>query len=240
LRVEACELKSLRIGSIVEGPSSKIGQVPRQIGILEMRGSTEDRDAWRLEERRKEERYRLILRAGLLEQAGKTSFCLVKNISTTGVQLKVYARPILDGNVTLHVADEHSVAGRIAWVCGDSVGMMLSEELDAPTLLRVQQKLRAKRRRAVPRLRLEASAVLRTGGRVLRATLRDVSSLGAKVSTGANLQAGDRTIVELANLPAISAYVRWVHQGQVGLAFETPIPMQIIAHWIDGRARVIP
>jgi hypothetical protein len=238
--VEVCELKKLRIGSIVEGPSRKTSQVPRQIGDLQMRGSTEDRDAWRLEERRKEARYRLILRAGLLEQAGKTSFCLVKNISTTGVQLKVYARPIIDGNVTLQVADEHPVTGRIAWVCGDSVGMMLSEELDAPTLLRVQQKLKAKRRRAVPRLSLEASAVLRTAGRALRATVQDVSSLGARVSTGANLRTGDRTIVELTGLPAISAYVRWVHEGQVGLSFETPIPMQIIAHWIDGGLRLIP
>src|SRR5690349_19146328 len=102
-----------------------------------MRSSTQEVDAWRLEERRKESRFTLILRAGLLEHAGRTSFCLVKNISSTGVQLKFYTQPVLDGEATLRVADEQPVAGRIAWISGDIAGMSLREELDAATLLRV-------------------------------------------------------------------------------------------------------
>src|SRR5690349_22257658 len=150
-----------------------------------MRGSREERDAWRLEERRREARYTLILRAGLIEQAGRTLFCLVKNISTTGVQLKVYTHPILNTEAALHVADEQPVTGRIAWIRGDSAGMTLTAQLDTATLLRVQQKLKPNKRRAVPRMRVEASALLRTGGRVLHGTVRDLSSLGARVSARA-------------------------------------------------------
>lgn len=205
-----------------------------------MRRSTGELEAWRLEERRKEARYTLILRAGVLEQKGKTSFCLVKNISTTGVQLKVYARPELDADASLRVADEQPVTGRVAWINGDVAGISLHEELDAATLLRVQQKLRPNKRRAFPRISIEASALLRFHGRVIRADVHDISSLGARLRSSSSLAVGDRTIVELADLPSIQAYVRWVDGEEAGISFDTPIPMQIIATWVEGRSRVGP
>lgn len=200
------------------------------------RKSADEQDDWRLEERRKEMRYTLILRAGIVEQNGKTSFCLVKNISATGVQVKFYAQPILDAQASLRVADEQPVTGHVAWIKGDIAGIRLDEELDAATLLRVQQKLNPNKRRAFPRMSIEASAVLRTGGRVFRAHVHDISSLGARVRAPSGLGAGVRTIVELADLPAIHGYVRWTDGDEAGLAFETPIPIQIIARWIEARA----
>src|SRR6476469_2139178 len=88
-----------------------------------LRKSCKGSDAWRLEERRKETRYTLILRVGVLEQAGKSSLCLVKNISSTGIQLKIYSQPIIDASGSIRVADEPAVRGRILWVKGDTAGM---------------------------------------------------------------------------------------------------------------------
>lgn len=204
-----------------------------------MRSSIQGQRAWRLEERRKEARYTLVLRAGVLEQHGKTSFCLVKNISTAGVQLKAYSQVLLNRDVSLRISDEQPVTGSVAWINGDIVGISLHDELNGATLLRVQHKLRPNRRRAFPRMSVEASALLRTGGQVHRASVQDISSLGARVRGDAKLSTGDRTIIELADLPSIYAYVRWVDGKDVGLAFETPIPINIIAHWIEGRPRVI-
>ena len=45
-------------------------------------------------------------------------------------------------------------------------------------------------------------------------------------------------MVEFTGLPSLNAYVRWSDGEQSGLIFETPIPMQIIAHLIEGRTRV--
>ena len=189
----------------------------------------------RHEDRRKEARYMLVLRAGVLKQKGRTSFCMVKNISTTGVQLKTYAAPILHAKATLSVADEQPVSGRIAWIKGDTAGISLDRELDSETLLRVQQKLRPDKRRSIPRIDVEASAQLRTGGRILRATVLDISSLGARLRADTKLHLVDRVLVEFADLPSISAHVRWVHDGEIGVALDTPIPMQIIAQWLEGR-----
>lgn len=219
-------------------PIPKSGTIPRQKGMKSMRSSAKEIDSWRLEERRKERRYTLILRAGLLEQQGRTSFCLVKNISSTGIQLKVYNRPAL-GAASLRVADEQPVAGRLIWIKDDSAGIGFYEELDPATLLRVQQKLRPTKRRALPRVRVDARALLRICGSALRATVCDISNLGARIRVNAKLKPGDRATIEFPDLPSIGAYVRWAEDDEAGLAFETPIPMHIIANWIQGRARPV-
>lgn len=203
-----------------------------------MRNSKIELDSSRLKERRKQSRFTLILRVGVLEQYGKSSLCLVKNISSTGVQLKCYARPVVEGYATIRVADETPVPGRIIWLDGDVAGMSFDTELNAEALLRVRQKLRPQRRRSTPRVTVEASACLRTGGRICGAVVCDISSMGARVRTPSPLAPGDRAIITLADLPSLDAYVRWTSGDEAGLVFETPIPMQVIAHWIEGRVRL--
>ena len=203
-----------------------------------MRGLSSDLEAWRLEERRKEKRFTLILRVGVLEQMDKVSLCLVKNISSTGVQIKFYTHPIVGNEATIRVADEPSVKGHVVWIKGDVAGLSFDEELDAARVLRVRQKLGPNRRRSVPRVSVNASATLRTGGRTRHATICDISSLGARIRTSSNLAEGDRAVISFAELPPISAFVRWCDGNEVGLAFETPIPMQVIARWIEGQLKL--
>lgn len=193
------------------------------------------RDDWWLTERRKEARYTLILRVGVLEQNGKSALCLVKNISSSGVQIKCYARPIVGAEASIRVADETPLQGRVVWMDGDTAGISFDQDLDSSALLRVQQKLRPNRRRTTPRVNVKAAACLRTGGRIYRAAVCDISSMGVRIKTTSSLNPGDRAIVTLDDLPSLESYVRWSHGDEAGLIFEAPIPMQIIAEWIDGR-----
>ena len=193
----------------------------------------------RLNERRGQARYTLILRVGVLEQYGKSSLCLVKNISSSGVQLKCYSRrPVVGGHASIRVADETPILGRIVWLEDDITGMGFDQELDAEALLRVRQKLGPARRRSTPRINVEASACLRTGGRILHASVLDISSMGVRIRTSSPLVRGDRAIITLSDLPAVDGYVRWSSDGEAGLVFETPIPMQVIAHWLEGRSQL--
>jgi hypothetical protein len=203
-----------------------------------MRNEAAGREPARSEERRKERRQTLVFRIGVLEQQAKSSLCVVRNISSTGVQFRFYTPPIVDAPASLRVADELPVAGRILWIKGDNGGMNFDEALDTTALLRVQQKLGPGRRRSTPRVAIEASATLRTGGRTYRASVHDISSLGARVRTSSALNPGDRAIVTFPDLPWFNAYVRWSDGEESGLTFETPIPMAIIAKWIDGRLKL--
>lgn len=204
-----------------------------------MRNSQAKRDLPRLNERRGQARHTLILRVGVLEQYGKSSLCLVKNISSSGVQIKCYSRrPVVDGHASIRVADETPIQGRIVWLDDDIAGMGFDHDLDADALLRVQQKLGPARRRSTPRINVEASACLRTGGRIFHTSVLDISSMGVRIRTSSPLVRGDRAIITLTDLPGVDAYVRWSSDGEAGLVFETPIPMQVIAHWLEGRSRL--
>jgi hypothetical protein len=207
----------------------------RITGEVDVRRLLNERDAWRLEERRKEARYTLILRVGVMEQDGKSSICLVKNISSTGAQVKVYTAAVADTKVALRVADEPPVHGQLVWLKEGIAGISFDDELDAATLLRVRQKLKPNRRRAMPRVAVHALAMLRAAGQTSSARVRDISSGGARVRARTTLMPGDRAMVSLDGLPTLSAYVRWNNGEECGVAFDTPIPMQIIATWLEAR-----
>jgi PilZ domain len=205
-----------------------------------MRSSSESVENWRLTERRKEARFKLILRVGVLEQGGRSALCLVKNISSSGVQLKCYARPVIGAAASLRAADEAPLHGRLLWMEGDVAGMSFDHELGGAALLRVQQKLRPHRRRTTPRVNVRAAACLRSGGRIYPAAVCDISSMGARIKTTSPLKAGDRAVISLGDLPSLESFVRWTDGDEAGVIFETPIPMQIIANWIDGRIPLTP
>lgn len=203
-----------------------------------MRNHSSDQSDWRHQERRNGQRFTLILRVGVLEQGGKSSLCLVKNISSTGAQIRIYARPTIGQPASIRVADEPSVDGHVVWVKGETAGLSFDEEMDGVRLLRVREKLGPNRRRSVPRVSVNSPATLRTGGQIRRATIFDISSQGARVRTSTTLLAGDRAVVGFSGLPEMSAYVRWSNGVEAGLAFERSIPMQMIADWIEGQLRL--
>ena len=128
-----------------------------------MLSSSDSVESWRFAERRKEARFKLILRVGVLEQSGRSSLCLIKNISSSGVQLKCYARPVVGAAASLRAADEAPLQGQLLWMEGDTAGMSFDQELGGAALLRVQQKLRPHRRRTTPRVSVRAAACLRSG-----------------------------------------------------------------------------
>lgn len=189
-------------------------------------------------ERRSVKRETMILRVGLLSHGDRSTFCLVKNISPTGAQVRPYGRLPEGGVVALRVGDEDAVAGRLAWIDADLAGIEFDSPLEATTLLRAVQKLASAKRRSTPRVKAAAKVLLRTGGRNYPAELRDVSAMGARVRSLRDVCLGPSVMVTLPDLPTIKAFVRWKDELELGLVFESPLPMQLIAQWMSERVRV--
>lgn len=189
-------------------------------------------------DRRAEKRETMVLRVGLLEAAGKSAFCLVKNISSAGVQVKLYGSIAAGCEVLLKVGDEGALRGRLIWAREDIVGIKFEHSLDPSTLLRVTQKLASSSRRSSPRVNAPARAILRTGGRTLSAELCDISVSGAKIRTQKAIKPGPSVLLTLPGLPTIRAHVRWAQDDELGLFFDCPLPIQIIASWLSERVRV--
>ena len=189
-------------------------------------------------DRRADERPTMVLRVGLLESVGKSSFCLLRNISPNGVQVKLYS-PLSEGSdVTLRVGDEKTLEGRIAWVRNGLAGIAFKNTLDATTLLRVRQLAMPQRRRASPRAQASGFAILRTGGQEYSAKLCDISASGAKILTARSVEPGRTAVLLLPQLPALEAFVRWTQGQDTGLIFKTPIPIQVITDWLVDQHHI--
>jgi hypothetical protein len=180
----------------------------------------------------------LVLRAGLLEQSGKTSFCLVKDMSQSGLRAKLYSGGFQLGPVIVRIADAEALGAQIVWIADGHAGITFDHALDGDAVCRLGSKPRPNARRSVPRVTTAARAIVRSGGRSIAAELCDISSFGAKVRTRRSLKPDRAAVVDIPDLPSIRAYVRWSDGQDSGLEFATPIPMQVIGHWIDQRLRV--
>ena len=189
-------------------------------------------------DRRSQERQTMILRVGVLIQDHKTSFCLVRNVSSAGVQVKLYSRMCRLGDVVIRVADEDPIRAKVVWIKKQNAGIEFDTSIDPGTLLRLQQKLSPLRRRSMPRIKATSYAAVRVDSRNVQAVLRDISSTGARITTSRPLEVDTRVWVRLPDLPELRANVRWTDGTESGLAFEPPFPMQVIGEWIDGRLRV--
>jgi len=183
-------------------------------------------------DQRVEARQTMVLRVGLLECEGKSSYCVLRNVSANGVQVKPFIPVRAGTDVSLRVGDEDNVDGRVVWVRGELAGIAFNKPLDPATLLRVRQSAPAARRRAYPRAPASGFAILRTGGRQYSATLCDISASGAKIVTAKPVEAGRTAVLLLPDLPPLRGFVRWSQGRDTGLIFETPIPIQVITDWL--------
>ncbi len=183
-------------------------------------------------DQRAEARPKMILRVGLLEYEGKSSYCVLRNISPNGVQVKPYV-PVSAGlEIRLRVGDEDLVDGRVRWVKDGLAGIAFNATLDPATLLRVRQSAPSERRRACPRAPASGFAILRTGGKQYSAMLRDISASGARIVTAKPVEAGRTAVLLLPDLPALRGFVRWNRGQDTGLIFEPAIPIQLVTDWL--------
>lgn len=189
-------------------------------------------------ERRTISRHKLVLRIGIVELSERASFCILRNISPRGVQVKIYGKPPVGSRVRLRVGEDTQIPGRIVWVDNQLAGIEFDHELAPATLLRVEQKQEAGRRRGTPRLSTRADAKLRTCGRAYSVVLSDISTTGAKLKTSQRLPSSGPATLELPDLPPVSGYIRWSDDQELGVSFGVPMPVKVIAQWLGQRPHV--
>jgi hypothetical protein len=180
-----------------------------------------------------------VLRVALLTGSDRATFSLVRNISSLGIQVKLFGQLPTSESVQVRIADEDPIPGRIAWVKDSLAGIEFDAPIEPETILRLAQKKSQKRRRASPRMTAMARGLLRTNGRTYAIELRDIGAFGAKIRTSHAIKCfGPSVMLVLPDLPPIKAFVRWTADDEMGLAFQSALPIQIIAAWVDSRIRI--
>jgi hypothetical protein len=189
-------------------------------------------------ERRQGVRYMTVMRVATLQTAQGEELCLVRNISEGGLKARIWSNLDVGAALVARFKSDYDLPGTVVWRRDDHIGVQFQAPADVALILSGDDAPTQGFRPRPPRIALEATARIRVGARDHRAVLRDISQGGAKVRLEAPDQweeAEPPIILMMAGLPATEGSQRWRDEDIVGIAFNTPIPLDTLASWLVAR-----
>lgn len=187
------------------------------------------------DDRRLNERTATVFRTILIEAKEFSGFCLVRNISTTGIMGHVYRSIPSNTALSLHFGKGSTVDGSLVWCVDGRVGVRFNQAIDVDAILsRLAAKLVDGKLNRAPRLPVQCRGRLIIGERALEVEVQDVSQRGIKILTSF-VRAGDELHVELDGLERRKAVVRWTKDGTAGLHFVRTLSFVQLANWAAAQ-----
>ena len=190
-------------------------------------------------DRRQSPRHVTLLRAGILHVRGSSELCLVRNISSDGLMARVY-EPIPEGQeLQVELKCGQMIAGTVAWEKDQTIGIRFSHPIDLETVLAGRWVSETGIRSRQPRLKVNCPATLRSGARIHRGRLSDISAAGAKILLEKELTEEDAVTLVLVGLPPIAGTIRWVSGTAVGMSFNELLSLDDLARWRQTQSAVL-
>ena len=177
------------------------------------------------DESRQAPRFRLLIRAAKLVSAYGEFVCVLRDVSSTGVSVKLFhALPeCREMELELQCGDRFDLERR--WIKGREAGF---EFIGAVNVDRLISEVSEFPKRAL-RLGLQFPAKLRTMSGQSEAFVENISQQGARIECD-QLYAIDQTVrIEAAGLPEIRAKVRWRNGRQYGVVFDDTFTLKDLA-----------
>lgn len=189
---------------------------------------------------RRDARTLTLLLVGRIVGERTDGLCRVRNISAGGLMAEVFTRFETGDTARIELRNGQSVAGTVRWTKDGGLGLQFEERVD--DLGEVLAEPRPLSRRAglqqvrAPRLLTDCSADIQLDGHHHHAAVTNLSQCGARLATAAAVEPDTLLTLTIAGLPAVSAAVRWVRDGEAGLSFLTPLAFATLARWLDDPA----
>lgn len=183
-------------------------------------------------ERRDGERHLTLFRVGAMVVGNTRELCLIKNISSGGMMLRVYSPLAVGERLEVELKNGQPISGTVSWVRGDQAGIAFSDKVDVLAILAGEEQGARPR---MPRIETSASVTVREGASTWRMTCCDISQGGVKLLSSAPLAAGADVVVTLTGMAPQPGVVRWNSGGQTGIAFNRPLPLSDLVAWLKAQ-----
>ena len=161
-------------------------------------------------------RYSLILRTAKLLCEGGEYVCVVRDVSESGVRVRLYHDCPPDRFLALELGNGDRFAMERMWQNGNEAGFRFSASIDVDAFIEEPNDLP---RRPV-RLRVQRPALVTARGRDIHAMLVDLSQQGGCVEAGSQIPLKQQVRVELAGMPVRFGHVCWRRGFTHGLVFQ--------------------
>ena len=184
------------------------------------------------QDRRAQPRAMAIFRPALIETDDFAGFCLIRNLSDSGLMAKVYAQFTEGEPVRISFNSDIITDGVIVWSKDGQIGIKFDTGIDVDDLLqKLSQSHTAGKVNRAPRLQVECEGELLSGKHRIPMRLQDISQRGIKVNVS-SVWPGDEVFVQLDGLEQRKAVVRWTQGRVAGLNFVRPVGFEELAEWV--------
>lgn len=182
-------------------------------------------------ERRSEGRIATVFRPILIETEQFAGFCLLRNLSPSGMRGQVYTSCEEGLPIAVQFSPDQIVQGTLIWCKDEHVGVQFDEPVNVERVLSdLGRKLVEGKINRAPRLQIECEAELVIGDRRLAIDVQDISQRGIK-AVASFIKPGEEVWVRLDGLER-KAVVRWTQSRTAGLNFVVPLSFEELAHWV--------
>jgi len=206
---------------------------------------------------RGEDRHRLLDERARLTFNDRTDEVELINLSGGGAMIRASIDVMLWDRVHLHLGEHGDVECAVRWIRNDRIGLEFAHEtrLDCAgdqlaELLRevisrsfpdvqfgvateedepVEDRFDWDDHRSAPRHPLVWVGTLYHDFEMIPARVRNISATGAMVECPAPIRVGAQPLLQLSETVSVSTGVRWAVGDQVGLAFDKPFDMGLLA-----------
>ncbi|WP_067785675.1 PilZ domain-containing protein [Paraurantiacibacter namhicola] len=162
------------------------------------------------------ERFTPMMRTAKLVARRGEMLCVVRDISDTGVAVKLF-HPLPDQKaLALEMADGTRHGLLPVWQSGERAGFRFAGEVDLAELIAGVGNMPRRPLRLNIRFGVE---LVDCQGKHM-AEIRNISQQGASVVTSYRLSIDQRLRVQAETLPELEANVRWRHEDTYGLVFD--------------------
>ena len=173
-------------------------------------------------ERRSGARQRTLYRVAYVNRREDHGLARVYNISDEGIGLQIHIPVMLGDVVTVHLAEELTIKGRVVWTSGADCGLQLDDPIDSEAVLRdLGDKARSTAQRPL-RLPVNKPAVARSEKGIRKIEVQDVSQKGMKVQHDGCFCEGLHVKISLPSGLERRGIVRWSRDGIAGLVLLEP------------------
>lgn len=162
--------------------------------------------------------------AKLLCESGEYA-CIVRDVSASGVRLRLFHQPPPDTHLFLELANGDRYAMERVWVQGDHAGFRFSCTIDVDGFLAEPS---AYPRRPI-RLKLQRPADVTVDGVVSPAVLLDLSQQGARIEAGRQFALEQKLWLMVEGLPRRFGCVRWRRGYTHGLVLQQSLGLDELA-----------
>jgi len=177
------------------------------------------------ENQRSAQRFSLLIRTAKLVYRDAEFLCIVRDVSATGLRLRVFHSLPAEARAELELADGARYPLERVWECNSHAGFRFSAEINVHGF--VNEPTHWSRRPI--RLRLRLPAVLTADSVARVALLYNLSQHGARVECIRHLAVGQKVKLEAEGLPTLIANVAWRSSPYYGLVFQQSFTFEALA-----------